>query len=467
MRLIILLICLQLIFCFPALAQNEKVYNVTDWSLANEVPYRSEILSCDVFLSPVNPKLNVSDDGIGFRISSNKTEDFKQAIEQIIKEKGIEALTNGRITISGVPMGQKNKFKDQFRDILDDLGVSQDVKLRAMTVPRHLVDESATNFFENLWHDFLYMLPGYERNYQVPLKAEIKAGVLSTLPVEIPSAGAVYALNYVAAKPFLNLHITTFNHAVILTAYSTFQKTMLNWLLQPGQTYTEKMIKSKTIDLASWLHKNLNRKNMENPVKMHALLKEKIPAWGQRFTLEGTKLFIKQMGLSFPFILNYNIFGRFTELRDFLAKNGLPTWTQTMSEVGDFVVTQGLTTGLQTYFYKKVSTQRVSGWLNNIKNEEDSKLAREFVNYVKIPILVLDAAILFFASTGALPLSDIVPYVGEYLSINTAIGTFEPNIFQVGLVALTYIGDKWYSNAYLDRKFLEFKQKREAKKTDN
>ncbi len=443
---------------------SEVITDPLNASLQKQVNFRHELLSCSVFFTPYDPVLKKADDGIGFKISSNNKNDFELAVKEIIKEQGVDVFNQGGIYITGVPMGKKKSVKNEFQEILLNAGVSSSVKVKALTVPAHLVDEQARNFTKNMWHDFLYFFPSMERNYQKPLKGEVSAGFQSMLPVEIPSSGVIYSSAIANGMPLTNLNITTLNHAAILAVYNIYQKATVNWLMAPGETYAEKEIKRASIELAEWLSREVQkRENHQKPRKFHEMLVKKIPIWGEKFTFKDTSLFLKQMSLSFPFVVNYNVFGRFTEVRDFLVYEGLPSWSQMMGELGDFVATHGLTTGLQTYFYKKVSTQKVMGWLQQVNGKEDQVLARTFVNYIRIPVLVLDAAVLFFASNGTLPLSDIIPFAGDFLNINLGFGTFEPNVFQLGLIGLTAWGNKWYSNAYLDRTFNTYKASQRLK----
>mgnify|MGYP006969361699 CR=1 FL=1 len=466
--------CLLFILLFttatPIYAQDEKQYNPTDWSDKNRIPFRSEILSCDVFFSPLDPGMKRVSDGAAVRISSNNIEDFRKAFLQMMDIKGKDAIEKGRIYITGVKMGEKAETKKLFREALNEMGAPENVQIRGLTVPAHLVDEGATNLFKNSLQDFIYQFPGYERNYQIPLINEVKGGFAGMAPIEIPNTVILYStVPFLPGHTFMDVHITAFNHGVILAIYNVYQKFMLNWLLMPGETYAEKKMREKLIVLGEWMAKKFTPENLRNPTKLHKLLGEKFPAWTKKFDLAGTRLFAKQMELSLPFIMNFKLAGNFTALSEYFSKQGFPDWMTIMHESGSFIMTDGLTVGLQTYFYKVTQTQKIGSWLMSVSDEKvkglngikKSDLAREFVNYVKIPILVLDAAILFFASNGYLPI--------ESFLIETSLGDFQPNMFQAALVGLTAVGKIWYSEAYLSRKFSRFEAKarlKESRKTD-
>ncbi len=446
--------------------EAKKTYSATDLSKNNQVSFRSEITECDIFFSPFLESIGRASDGIGYRISSNNVEDFKNSLEKLIEIHGIEKLNSSRFYATGIAMRKGSEHKRALEEILKKADAPESAKVMAITVPGHLVNEGATNFIKNTFEDFVYNLPLPSRFYQKPLKEEVVAGFKGMTPIEVSNTVALYStVPFLPGHSFMDVHITSINHGIILSIYNIYQKWMVNWLLSPGETYVEKYVRNKSRELGVWLAKTFSKENLNNPKLLHRLLTEKLPAWGQRFSVYDTKLFAKQMMLSMPFVTNFKIFGNYSQLSNFFIEQGLPTATQVMEEMGSFAMTEGLTIGLQTYFYKVTQTQRIMGWLQTIKEEKRSMLAREFVNYVKIPILLLDSVVLFFASSGALPLTDIIPVIGEHLILKTSIGTFEPNLFQLGLVGLTVWGNKWYSNAYLNRKFGKFIANRRLKES--
>jgi hypothetical protein len=370
-------------------------------------------------------------------------------------------------------MGQRSKAIKEFKLVLKEAGAPSSVQVKAAAVPRHMVDESAKNFFVNVMQDISYEMNPvriFQNAYQQPIGEEIVAGFKGMAPIEVPNAAILYStVPQLPGHTWLDTHLINGNHALILAVYNVYQKTMLNWLLSPGQTYAEKVFKKELMELSTKMSLNLNYESLSNPSKFHQVIAQKFPGWAERFSFKGTQIFVKQMLLSMPFVLNFKLFGNYSSLSKFFTENGFPSWQQIVVEANDFIINEGLTIGLQTYFYKVTQTQRIGKWLINqndefvngvlIKNKKTgamekvktSDLARAFVNFVKIPILVMDAAVLFFASNGYLPI--------EFLSF----GDFTATVPQLGLVGLTAMGRVWYSDAYLERKFSRYVAKKRLK----
>jgi hypothetical protein len=138
------------------------------------------------------------------------------------------------------------------------------------------------------------------------------------------------------------------------------------------------------------------------------------------------EMFLKNMMVSMPFILSYNIFGNFSKILDFYAQHGFAKMAQAFpNEVANFGATQGLTTFLQALFFSQVINSGSSAWVNRQVGEENTRDARTLRPWLELPILSLDVFLLAYAASGQ---AEVLYSLGP-LSVNTG------HVALAGLVA--------------------------------
>jgi hypothetical protein len=139
------------------------------------------------------------------------------------------------------------------------------------------------------------------------------------------------------------------------------------------------------------------------------------------------ELLMKQLSVSVPFVINYPLLGNVSKIAAFISSNGLAAALNRFpGEAENVLFTGSLTTILQTLFYSFVMNRGVGGWINSQQGNEKSELARPASHLIKTPILAFDAYALMQASRNAHPLA----HLGS-LSFNTG---------HIELAALTLMG---------------------------
>ncbi len=310
------------------------------------VPIRGTVHDCKALLVPTT----FADDSVGIPLSGNTPEEFRASLEALRNSGDLPLLKNGTFFVQGIPVRQARATEYEFRRILASFGLdTRTIHVKVLSVAPKLFEGGVTAAVNNAWLSFLHWFPNFERHYQKPVTAEVVSGLVSAGVIEVPNVVFLFQ-----RMPTLDAALTVATHTAVLVAYSVWKKFMINWLLEPGTG------------------------------RLAALM--------------------KQVAVSFPFVLNYNLFGNFSTIAEFVQIHG---WEATVArfptELANFATSQGLTLFLQTLFYQVTVTHGVRAWENSQINDKDSLTARTVANYTLVPILALDAMALAAASSGGTP----------------------------------------------------------------
>ncbi len=334
------------ILCAGILAATHS-YASTSSVIQTRTQIRAQITTCQVLLVDRQQV----DDSVGIPFSTNDVEDFSNQLQLAIQTHGAERFRGGTFYVLGIQMQDGSKVADAYQEVLIQTGLNLvGAQIKVLSVPAGLLEKESVNLAQDVLERMKYFWPSITRDYQKPQMAEVHAGWASTALLEIPTVIFLYS-----TLPTTDATLTALAHAVTLGAYAIYCKTMLNWLLRPST-------------------KNAAYANLE--------------------------LFFKQMLVSAPFMVNYNIFGHFTEISNYYATNG---WLATMNafpgELASFGTTQGLTLLLQTIFYSQVISKGFGSWVNRQVGDENSRVARAARPWLQTPVLVLDAVVFAMASS--------------------------------------------------------------------
>jgi hypothetical protein len=338
-------------------------------------PIRNQISSCQTMLVP---KDQGSNQAVAIPFStSNDPKVFATQLREAIDTFGAERLRGGTFYVLGVTMNEEASTKHLYEELLAQAGLSE-ASIKVMSVPNGLLEKKSKNLAAKALEQVRYFFPSRTRDYETPQIAEVTGGWTSTALTEVPNVLFLYS-----ALPFLDANLTVTSHTLVLAAYTIYTKSMLNWLLRSGS------------------------KN----AKVNAV-----------------EIFMKQMLLSLPFVVNYNVFGQFSKILAFYAANG---WAATVAafpmEAGSFVSTQGLSLALQTLFYSTVITNGFGGWVASQPGVDNSRIARAVRPLLQTPLLMADSVLLAMAASGT---------GGALLEL----GPFGVNSGQVGLALMTTAG---------------------------
>ena len=342
------------------------------------VPIRPNLLECAALLS----KADMSD-GVGLPLSTGGLQDFESSLQSMIASEGASSLNGSHLYITGIEMGEERAIREKYESVLTNHGIERGkVTVHVLSAPRSLLTRQVTPVLQDAWSRLQYFFPSLKRDFQKPLPSEILTGIASTVPLEIPNA--VYLLK---SLPSPDAQIVLGVHSATLFAYTVFSQALLNWLLRPGTTRME--------------------------------------------------LFLKQCALSMPFILNYRLFGHFSEIAAKINAEGYSyLLNQGPGAIGNFIATDGFTTVLQTVFYSVVITKGAGEWVNGQIVERNQAAARAVRPLVQAPILIVDALLLAYATTS----QNILFHVGP-LAFNDG---------HAMLLGITGVGWAAYRPAILD-----------------
>ena len=361
-----LLICLVTILTLSFPPQATATLR---WDAESRTPIRSQILNCEAFLSPADPKPS---DGIGIALGGSDLRQIKEQLLLLKSSDKAEALIGAVIFVTGVSTGeQEQRKKSELEDLLREIDLTS-IEVRILSAPPSLIEERAIESLKEFNQRLRYFFPSLKRDYQEPTLSELKSGAVNVLLVEAS------ALTYLYSNlSFTDASVTLAVHALLVGSMQVYAKSIYNWLLRPGTG-----------------------------------------------RIEG---FLKGVLFSVPFVANYNITTRFTEIISAIEQKGISQVASTMPEAfAEFAATQSITLVLQTLFYYNVITYGVRGWEASVQGVKDSEDARTLANYVTIPILMTDAYLLAMAGAGQNVLFSFGP-----MSINTG---------HVGLTLLTVAG---------------------------
>lgn len=339
---------------FPALSPaNGKV----DWNPQNWPQIRENIRTCATFLVPQDPN---ADGSVGALFSDLDVDSFRSAVQQAIAEKGREILLGSDIYLTGVEMGSQKEIREQFALVLKELGFGkEDFNIHVLSIPKRLVEKSARSLARAALQNLIYWFPSFERDYQSPRLSEISVAITANVAIEIPNV--IYLFQ---ALPSMDAKAVVTTHAITLVAYSIYTKALANWLSRSGNVAT----------------------------------------------------FLKQIATSLPFVANYAVFGNLSKIVEFFQANGWEATAGAFPEaLANFAATQGLSVLLQTIFYTVVVVKGVIGWQQTREGTQDALDARVASQWVRAPILAVDAiALAMAAGTGSSPLYSFdIPLLGE------------------------------------------------------
>lgn len=310
-------------------------------------------VSTPVFMSPTTPLTlfvprRWTAMGLGFPGHDPRAvADWLRGLEVLA---GTEFVQSGTLFLRGVPMNQSSQVRKSFEDLVLSPLQSRELQLRVASVPDRLADPDAEiSRLRDAWQRLRYFFPSRERDLQRPLADEVRSGMGATALLEIPNVIFLFS----SQPAGLALTMTT-THSGILASYQIWAKSMVNWLLRSGF---------------------------------------RTPA------LQNSELFTKQLLLSVPFVVNFNVLSNFNNIMSYAATHGWDAAAAAFpAEFGYFLTTQGLTIVLQTLFYQHVMTNGFGRWMNEQPTEARSERARALRPWVQAPIGALNAVVVTAAA---------------------------------------------------------------------
>ncbi len=340
------------------------------WKPENRPSFRPRLTQKELYLQPQEKHIDTS---VGIPLGTHSEGDFKNSLTQIVQLKGKESLRNSKIYILGVQMGQERIASEHYQRLVEELNLPNlNLQIIVLSVPKQMLLELSIENAKAVYQNLHYFFPSLKRDYQTPTWGEVTSGFNANLLIEIPTIAFLFQ-----NMPTTDASMTAISHATLIGSYIVFQKTLGNWINRAGTS---------------------NR-----------------------------SAFLKQASLSLPFILNFNVFGNFSQIVNFVNTNGYEAAVaQFPHEVANFVTTQGFTLFLQTLFYTVVMSRGIRNWVNMQSGTENVRVARIVSNYNSIPFLALDAVFLAMASTNHSPLM--------------SVGYFDVNMGHLLLAALTAAG---------------------------
>lgn len=332
---------------------------------------RNRILNCETMLKTTDQ----IDDSVGIPFSGNSITDFETELSATLTTYGIEKFRNGTFYVLGTPMQDERAVLGQYEDLLKRYELDKvNAKVVVLSAPSNLIKEESVGLARHVLQRLQYFFPSLSRDYQSPQWGEIMSDWQATLAIESVN---VYFL--FQSMPVEQASLVVATHAIVLNAYTIFTKSLLNFLLRNGS-------------------KDQRINNVE--------------------------LFLKQMLLSVPFVLNYSVLGRLNDIVSYYSHWG---WQKTVEafpyEVAHFTATQGLTLALQTIFYSQIITKGYGGWVDRQIGDQNTRDARTLRPLLQVPVLATDAVLLMVASA-------------DWQSL-LQLGAVDVNAGHVGLVALT------------------------------
>lgn len=358
------------------------------------LPIRSHIGVCNTFFSPYSPKASLKLDlGTGFQLTSNHSlEDFSKEVDKLIEshqkkyhEDGKEVFYKGSFYITGVGMGEESLAKSRYLEVLKEKGLdTQRVNLKVLSFSQKKIKGLTLSSVRGLLEKTRYWFPSLKRDYEKPfLKEEVLETLVTTAIIELGSVSFILS-NYQGLDAYALLG----SHTALILSYDVYKKFLTNWVLRPQTS------------------------------KLGGLL--------------------KQLSLSLPFVVSYNIAGNLSEIIDFIKLNGMEVTTELFlsQELPQFATTQMVTLIAQTLFYRTVMSDWLGAWWSQ-KSGSKRLIAKSVQEKLKIPILALNAYFFAMASSGGNPLFSM----GEF-------GYFNMGHLALGIMASTgMIMAKTFPNA--------------------
>jgi hypothetical protein len=335
-----------LVFSLSIFSQAQTV----NWDLEVRQPIRQQILTPGGFLTPSeNGSVN---DSVGISLGQT-IDEVMNGLTELVKQKGVSALDDSTLYVTGVAMSGERATKAAYAQALQAHGLR--IQVQVLSIPKEQIRAATMASWQALLRRLIYFFPSITRDYQKPTLAEVSWGLVSSAIIEGPNAVFLYH----TLPSVMDANITLASHLVIITTYAVYQKFMTNWLLRPGTGHVE--------------------------------------------------AFMKQVLMTFPFVVNFNILGHFSEIMSFYQQHG---WAGTVArfptELATFATSQSLTIVLQTMFYNMVITDGIRAWENRQVGRA-SQTVRGVSKIVTVPWLIADAMVMTLASTGGSVLYNIGP----------------------------------------------------------
>lgn len=343
---------------------------------------------CEVFLSPFersspkpgqkaeDQKLKVNTN-VGIPLNVGTPEQLRERLTELRLElagtQQLKDLHGSPLYVTGIERGDSSEKQKQYEAAVVGAGFRKDdFKIKMITLPQAWIKKSVSSAMKTLLDRMVYFFPSLQRDFVKPSFREFMSAAIKDAIIEAPNA--FYLATHLDP---LNATATLVGHFSLLLTYDVFQRLTLNWLLRP------KVSKVET--------------------------------------------YIKQLTLSAPFILNYALMTKLTQLVEFQRVHGWDAMLSAFPEqAAIFVTTQGLTSFLQTLFYTTVVLKGTLAWAASKEGKEENSYALMVANQAQIPFLAVDSIILAQASAISSPLF--------------AIGPMEVNMGHAALGGLTVAG---------------------------
>lgn len=331
---------------------------------------RSQILKQKTFLSYRDTR----DNSLGVPWSGNSPEEFKSKMLEMSHEE-LERLRGSTMWIMGYEMGAENRIRKTFEQVLKDLNLADlQIKIEVLTVPANLIQNQSVGLAKDILQRVIYSMPSIKRDFQKPQYSEVVGELTVASGVAVPT----FVFFFTTLDP-IPAALTLTSHAVLISSMAIFSKSMLNWMLREGFS----------------------------SARMNAF-----------------QLFLKQIAMSIPFAITFNLMPHAQEVSDFLINS---PWTEIVSrttyESGHFLVEQSLGMVLQAMFYSQVIINGLGNWVAKQKTEDASIAARGLRPWFALPLLAADGFLFAISS------SNWGGYISNFpLQLNSG---------HIGLLALT------------------------------
>ena len=276
---------------------------------------------CNAFYTPYDPNALIPfNDGAGYKITqANLDNNFKSEAQRLWDHYGEEYFYDGRFVLTGIDMQDAVATKAKYLNYLEDLGLDASrIDLQVMSYPFAKITGlnrssilAATNKVK------YHLLPSKVRDFQ---KVYFKQKTFETLK----STAWIETIGLVMTG--LNEGLTTPEKTALIGAniglfylYAKYKDSWLNWLFRPGS--------NKVIGFA------------------------------------------KQVSLSIPFVVSYNLFGNVTDIAEFFSNSGLnqvfPALKDQIQMIIPFAAKTAILAGL---WHRLVNTDILGGWYNSQKS---------------------------------------------------------------------------------------------------
>lgn len=331
---------------------------------------------CLTFLCPMETDKDgklTRNESVGLPIARGNEQEFEGALKQILKDKGSDFLKGSVVYVAGVDLREEKNQTRRHQEVIDKLNLSDKIRLKVISLPKEELQGLSVKTLQVLWARTVNWFPSLKKDYEIPRFDEVLAGLTTAALIEV---GNVYYLW--KTLPPTDAYLTLLGHASLLTVYAVYSKMFGNWLLRPGSS-----------QLA---------------------------------------FFLKQVAMAMPYVVNYNIFGNFTPLMEYLRTHTAHEAVQAFpAQLLQFASSQSMTLLLQVVFYSVVINSTIINWMNSQPGVERSNEARVWSKVVQTPVLMLNAVAMSMAA-------------GAGASTLLSMGSFDINSGHAFLLLLSGFG---------------------------